>query len=375
MTERKDLEDLNDANVASSSEGAVTSTSTKTTNLAAIFSESHYPATMMRVTGTSSTSSAFTRSNRDIKRKRVDEYVNMMMMDYSIGSSSGSNEKCSFEEGYTSIEEEEDANSTTDTESTSRATVASSARDTPVDVEIGITFQYFKTLPITVRQKILRNAMRLFPRIIEFRKPGIRMKDANGFPREKWIVSASSIPTLLSVNKEARATLLPFYNTFIFDFLVEDNEQRLAKNLLMNFEHDTLFIRARELCTRYYDSEPLWDSFKDIFGLSFQSILNDNLKSLAVNTKMQHIMKYELEQGVEGLEKFLVVSDSFPRAWYNTQGRVVEFKPRQNTELRRVPFDTKMIQWEDVEWVGDFEQVSCVWSKGDGALDDDEYNY
>jgi hypothetical protein len=134
------------------------------------------------------------------------------------------------------------------------------------------TFTLFARLPYKLRNKIWHHALPLFPRIIELRN--VRSKDElhkNALAR--WIAFPTLKPTLLSVNRESRQTLLPYYAA---PFQALRICPRLGiESLLINYEIDTLFINIGFRWPTFLDV-----LFRHLFGSTFAEV-QDNLKRVA----------------------------------------------------------------------------------------------
>ncbi|KAE8450301.1 hypothetical protein EG329_006729 [Mollisiaceae sp. DMI_Dod_QoI] len=124
-----------------------------------------------------------------------------------------------------------------------RAILRPQSKDTE---ERAFTFEFFAKLPLELRVMIWRYAIYLFPRIIVVRPSRCFYRPLRIGPyrlRRDSRAHASSIPTLLCVNREARYELLAyFFNPFAPEFCT--GRLPPIENLLINFHTDHLLVTA-----------------------------------------------------------------------------------------------------------------------------------
>jgi hypothetical protein len=134
------------------------------------------------------------------------------------------------------------------------------------------TFTVFPQLPLELRSKVWRFALLLFPRVIELKS----IKPANGLDKNTrpwWIAYPTSKPILLSINRESRRILLPYYSA---PFQARRISPRIGiEGLIISYYVDTLFINTEFQSSRHSDV-----LFRDLFG-SYFSEVQDNLKRIA----------------------------------------------------------------------------------------------
>ncbi|ESZ96594.1 hypothetical protein SBOR_3016 [Sclerotinia borealis F-4128] len=138
------------------------------------------------------------------------------------------------------------------------------------------TFHHFLDLPLEIRRKIWRRALRLFPRIIEVR-PRLTPTRAWDPLTTKHHVRATAPIVLLAINHEVRKELLPFYTTLSSDVSlnhIPDSDSDLrsvspdpsAKPPLVNFEIDIIYFNVA------------WSTSERIPYLSFVKRLFEDFK-------------------------------------------------------------------------------------------------
>jgi hypothetical protein len=150
---------------------------------------------------------------------------------------------------------------------------------TTCSIMMAQTFTLFPQLPPELRLKIWNDALHFFPRIIEVTPQHLNPDAAVQY--KKWNAMASTIPTLLQVNREARYELLPQYPA---PFACPTLGPYSSASLLLNYKLDTVYFRI-DLMTEVSRER----FFEHIFG-DAESEVRSNLKSLAGNDRFWRIM-------------------------------------------------------------------------------------
>jgi hypothetical protein len=148
-------------------------------------------------------------------------------------------------------------------------------------------FTLFPRLPLNLRSKIWSHSLPLFPRIIELKNlSSIHELRKDEPPR--WLAIPNSKPTLLSINRESRRVLSPYYAA---PFQARRISPHFGiERLLINYEIDTLFINIGFRWPTHSDV-----LFSDLLGSNFEE-LKDNLKLLAGTEYFWETLSEEVRQ-------------------------------------------------------------------------------
>lgn len=141
------------------------------------------------------------------------------------------------------------------------------------------TFTPFPRLHLELRLMIWNLALHFFPRVIEVTSQHFNTDAPVQY--RKWNAMASTILTLLQVNREARYELLPRYPA---PFACPTLGPYSPASLLLNYELDTVYFRI-DLMTKVSREQ----FFAHVFG-GAESEVRSNLKSLAGNDRFWRIM-------------------------------------------------------------------------------------
>jgi hypothetical protein len=152
---------------------------------------------------------------------------------------------------------------------------------------VATTFTLFPRLPFNLRSKIWSHSLPLFSRIIELKSlSSIHELRKNEPPR--WLAIPTSKPTLLSINRESRRVLSPYYAT---PFQARRISPHLGiEGLLINYKIDTLFINIGFRWPTHSDV-----LFSDLLGSNFEEV-KDNLKLLAGTEYFWETLSEEVRQ-------------------------------------------------------------------------------
>lgn len=207
-------------------------------------------------------------------------------------------------------------------------------------------FYLFPNLPLELRRKIWHCSLRLFPRIIEVR-PRTTPTEAWDPLTTKHHVRATSPLVLLSINKEARKELLPFYTELSSDVSLnlildsdEDSPSVSTMPPMVNFEIDAIYFNVA------------WDTTEAVPYLSFVQRLFEDFKQdkqlvrrLAVD-KDSEILRFDffarlfMEVG-DGKDEVAIVDESAVREFNALEELVIVM---EQTHLR---VDTKLVALVD----------------------------
>jgi 2EXR family len=208
-------------------------------------------------------------------------------------------------------------------------------------------FTFFQQLPYELRKKIWYNALSLFPRIVELRN----MRSKEEFQKGAapcWIAFPTPKPTLLSVNRESRQTLLPYYAK---PFQARRICPHLGmENLLFNYELDTLFIN---IGFRWMTHSTVL--FTDLFGNNFHEV-KEHLKRLAGT---EHFWATLLKEGRQ--RRIQGIGEEFMAGFKNL---------KEATVVADKAFPVRSTPWRLVRFV-DLGEMSEEWQR----LEEDLYPF
>jgi len=161
-------------------------------------------------------------------------------------------------------------------------------------------FTFFPRLPLNLRSKVWRCSLALFPRIIEL-KSMEPLDEHYKRAGPRWLAIPNSKPILLSVNRESRRVLLPYYSA---PFQSRKLSPHLGvESLLISYHVDILFMN-----TNFRSSCQAGVLFRDIFGSNFVEI-QDNLKRLACTENFWVTMLQEVSVRRSRNESFRLLNE------------------------------------------------------------------